>query len=252
MAITEWEIGRAAVGQREIKIVLCDDDPAFLEELGRELLRIFAKLSIRVKLAAFHGPGEISEDALRACEMAFLDIDYESDDRNGIDIARRLRELNNKCLLFFVTNFIDYAPAGFEVHAFRYILKRDRDEVLERYILQAMETVAEGQEYLRLWDQDLIVDVPLRQIEYLEVKDHYVSVHAGENAYILSSSLSSLGNALEPHGFLRVHNSYLVNMALIRKFRSRECLMVSGTSLAVGEKSYSVQKQKYLQWKGLK
>ncbi len=252
MAITEWEIGRAAIGQKEIKIVLCDDDPAFLEELGRELLRIFAKLNIRVKLAVFHGPGEISEDALRACDMAFLDIDYESDDCNGIDIARQLREINRKCLLFFVTNFIDYAPAGFEVHAFRYILKRDRDEVLERYILQAMETVAEGQEFLRLWDQDHIVDVPLHQIEYLEVKDHYVSVHAGVNIYILSSSLSALENALEPHGFLRVHNSYLVNMAHIRKFRSRECLMVSGTALAVGEKSYSVQKQKYLQWKGLK
>ncbi len=252
MAITEWEIGRAAIGQKEIKIVLCDDDPAFLEELGRELLRIFAKLNIRVKLAVFHGPGEISEDALRACDMAFLDIDYESDDCNGIDIARQLREINRKCLLFFVTNFIDYAPAGFEVHAFRYILKRDRDEVLERYILQAMETVAEGQEFLRLWDQDLVVDVPLHQIEYLEVKDHYVSIHAGENAYILSSTLSNMEAALAPHGFLRVHNSYLVNMALIRKFRSRECLMVSGTALAVGEKSYSVQKQKYLQWKGLK
>ncbi len=252
MAITEWEMGRTAVGQKEIKIVLCDDDSAFQEELGRALLRIFAKLNIHVEIAAFHAPAEISEDALRTCDMTFLDIDYESDDRNGIDIARRLRELNNKCLLFFVTNFIDYAPAGFEVHAFRYILKRDRDEVLERYILQAMETVAEGQEYLRLRDQDLIVDVPLHQIEYLEVQDHYVSIHAGENAYILSSSLSNLEAALAPHGFLRVHNSFLANMALIRKFRSRECLMVSGTSLAVGEKSYSAQKQKYLQWKGLK
>ncbi len=252
MAITEWEIGRAAIGQKEIKIVLCDDDPAFLAALHTELVRIFAKLNIRVKIAAFHGPGEISDDALCACDMAFLDIDYESDDLNGIDIARQLREINRKCLLFFVTNYIDYAPAGFEVHAFRYILKRDRDEVLERYILQAMETVAEGQEYLRLWDQDLIVDIPLHQIEYLEVKDHYVSIHAGENAYILSSTLSNMEAALAPHGFLRVHNSYLVNMALIRKFRSRECLMVSGTALAVGEKSYSVQKQKYLQWKGLK
>ncbi|MCD7755197.1 MAG: LytTR family DNA-binding domain-containing protein [Firmicutes bacterium] len=252
MAITEWEVGRAAVGQKEIKIVLCDDDPTFLEELSTELTRIFAKRNIRVKIAAFHGPAGISEDALRTCDMAFLDIDFESDDRNGIDIARELREVNSRSLLFFVTNFIDYAPAGFEVHAFRYILKQDRDEVLERYILQAMETLAEGQEHLRLRDEDRIVDVPLSQIEYLEVKDHYVSVHAGASTYTLSSSLSNLENALEPHGFLRIHKSYLVNMALIRKFRSRECLMVSGTALAVGEKSYPQHKQKYLRWKGLK
>ncbi len=250
MAITEWEVGRA--GQKEIQVVLCDDDPAFLEALHAELVRIFVKLNIRARVQIFSGPEDISDAALSTCDMAFLDIDYDSDDYNGIDIARRLRQRNRKSLLFFVTNFIDYAPAGFEVHAFRYILKRDRDQVLERYILQAMEAHAEGQEYLRLRDQDRVVEVPLDQIEYLEVKDHYVSIHAGENAYILSSSLSNLEAALEPHGFLRIHKSFLVNMAHIRKFRSRECLLLDGTLLAVGEKSYPEQKQKYLRWKGLK
>ena len=57
---------------------------------------------------------------------------------------------------------------------------------------------------------------------------------------------------MEEHGFLRIHKSYLVNMAYIRKFRSRECLLLDGTTLAVSEKNYSQQKQKYLLWKGLK
>ncbi len=251
MAIKQWEIGRAAVGERNIQIVLCDDDPVFQEALHRELVRIFTKLHLCAKITAFCAPAEITEDAFRACDMAFLDIDFENEDCNGIEIARRLRQVNREGLLFFVTNFIDYAPAGFEVRAFRYILKRDMDDILERYILQAMETVAEAQEYLRLWDQDRIVDVPLSQMEYLEVMDHYVSVHAGEDAYVLSATLSNLEAALEPHGFLRVHKSYLVNMAHIRKFRSRECLLANGTALAVGEKSYPQQKQKYLRWKGL-
>ena len=41
-------------------------------------------------------------------------------------------------------------------------------------------------------------------------------------------------------------------MDAIRKFRSRECLLSDGTSLAVGEKNYAKQKQKYMLWKGLK
>lgn len=184
--------------------------------------------------------------------MAFLDIDYESENRNGIDIARTLREANSRALIFFVTNYIDYAPAGYEVQAFRYILKRDIGEVLERYILQAMENMAEGQEFLRLWDQEQTVDLPLEQISYLEVLDHYVSIHTVGDTYTLGATLSSMESVMEAHGFLRVHKSYLVNMAHIRKFRSRECVLTDGTALAVSEKNYSQQKQKYLLWKGLK
>jgi DNA-binding LytR/AlgR family response regulator len=58
-------------------------------------------------------------------------------------------------------------------------------------------------------------------------------------------------SAMAAHGFLRIHKSYLVNMAHIRKFRSRECLLSDGTALAVSEKYYSQQKQKFLLWKGL-
>lgn len=252
MAITEWEIRRATVGQNNIKVTLCDDDPAFLKELHSEIERTFARLNRKAAISAFNTPADISPELLAECDMAFLDIDFESEDRNGIDIARTLRQVNSRALIFFVTNYIDYAPVGYEVQAFRYILKRDMGEVLERYILQAMENMAEGQEYLRLRDKEQTIDLPLEQITYLEVLDHYVSIHTGSDSFSLNATLSGMESEMEDHGFLRIHKSYLVNMAHIRKFRSRECLLLDGTLLAVSEKNYSQQKQKYLLWKGLK
>ena len=252
MAITEWEIRRAAVGQGNIKLILCDDDPVFLKALRSEVERTFSKLNMKATISAFNGPTDISPEQLAACDMAFLDVDFESVDRNGIDIARMLRQVNSHALIFFVTNYIDYAPAGYEVQAFRYILKRDMGEVLERYVLQDMENMAEGQEFLRLRDKEQTIDLPLVQITYLEVLDHYVSIHTDSKNYTLNATLSGMGSEMEEHGFLRIHKSYLVNMAYIRKFRSRECLLLDGTLLAVSEKNYSQQKQKYLLWKGLK
>ena len=252
MAITEWEIRRAAVGQNRINVILCDDDPVFLKALHSEIERTFAKLNMQVAISAFSSPTDISLEQFAACDIAFLDIDFESEDQNGIDIARTLRQVNSHALIFFVTNYIDYAPAGYEVQAFRYILKRDMGDVLERYILQAMENMAEGQEFLRLRDKEQTFDLPLEQISYLEVLDHYVSIHTGSDSFTLNATLSSMESEMETHGFLRIHKSYLVNMAHIRKFRSRECLLLDGTTLAVSEKNYSQQKQKYLLWKGLK
>ena len=252
MAITEWEIRRAALGQREIRILMCDDDPDFVEALRREVERVLAKLGMRPAIASFGEPGEIPEELLSACDMAFLDVDFDRVDSNGIDIARRLRQVNKNGLIFFVTNYIDYAPAGYEVQAFRYILKRDRDEVLERYLLQATETMAEGQVVLRLYEQESFLELPLEKIRWLEVLDHYVSIHSPEGDYTVGATLSAFEKELEAHGFLRIHKSYLVNMQYIHKFRSRECRLTDGTELAVSEKNYSRQKQKYLLWKGLK
>ena len=252
MAMTQWELRRTAVGQAGVGIILCDDDPVFLKALHSEIERSFAKLNMNAAITSFNSPVEISPEQLAACDIAFLDIDFESEDCNGIDIARTLRQVNSHGLIFFVTNYIDYAPAGYEVQAFRYILKRDMGDVLERYILQALESMAEDQVYLRLRDKEQAFDLPLDEISYLEVLDHYVSIHAGNNTYTLGATLSGMESAMEAHGFLRIHKSYLVNMAHIRKFRSRECVLTDGTTLAVSEKNYSQQKKKYLLWKGLK
>lgn len=252
MAITEWELHRAAFGQNNTKVILCDDDPVFLKELQSEIERTFIRLNMNAAITAFSSPQELPAELLAACDMVFLDIDFEKEDCSGIDIARTLRNANSHALIFFVTNYIDYAPAGYEVQAFRYILKRDMGEVLERYILQAMDNMAGDREYLRLKDKEQVIDLPLGQITYLEVLDHYVSIHTGSGSYTLNATLSGMESKLEQHGFLRIHKSYLVNMAHIRKFRSRECLLIDGNALAVSEKNYSQQKQKYLLWKGLK
>lgn len=252
MSITQWELGRTVIGQKDIQILLCDDDPEFLQTLRAEIIRAFKKLNMSAAFTVFSSPAAITQEAFARCELAFLDIDFDFEEQTGIDVARSLRQVNSKALIFFVTNYIDYAPTGYEVQAFRYVLKRDVSQVLERYILQAMELFAEGQEFLRVQTKDSRIDIPLGDIAFLEVMDHSVSIHTASQSYELNTTLSALEDRLEQHGFLRIHKSFLVNMHYIRKFRSRECLLTNGTTLAVSGRNYSQQKQKYLLWKGLK
>lgn len=252
MAMTEWKIRRTAIGQNSIRVILCDDEPDFIKTFYSEIESAFIKLNLKADISASSNVDDIPADLLASCDMAFLDIDFEGEDYNGIDIARRLRGVNKKAILFFVTNFIDYAPAGYEVQAFRYILKRDRNDVLERYIMQATEQMAEEREFLVLSDGEEGVEIPLDEISYLEVLNHEVIIHRKEGSHTLYASLSSLEEQLGKCGFLRIHNSYLVNMRYIQKYRSCECILTDGTALPASERNYSAQKQKYLLWKGLK
>lgn len=251
MSITEWEIMRNPLSQETVRVLMCDDDPHQLKVLDLEVRRIFEKQSRNVLISTAERPSLLCREHLEGWDIVFLDIDFPEGEETGIQLARRLRERNKSAILFFVTHFIEYAPEGYEVQAFRYILKRDIGQILERYILQAMEQLADNQEFIRLRGRDAVTDIPLSEIRYIEVMDHSVSIHAGSRSVSMTATLSGLEAGLEDRGFLRIHKSYLVNMRYIRRFRSRECLLTDGTSLAVSEKNYSQQKQKYLRWKGL-
>ena len=241
MAMSEWKLCRTAIWQTGIKVLLCDDDREFLNAFCDEIVEVFTKLNLKAELSAFNKADTIPEDMLASCEIAFFDIDFDGENYNGIDVARRLRAVNKKAILFFATNFIDYAPAGYEVQAFRYILKRDRSIVLERYVMQAIEQIADEREFLSISDGEQSIDFLLDDILYMDVLGHEVVIHRNECTHTLTTSLSSLEEQLQKCGFLRIHNSYLVNMRYIQKYRSRECILTDGTVLPTSERNYSVQ-----------
>lgn len=233
-----------------INIIACDDDSDFLDVFRTKILDAFAKLNTSADIHLFTNFHELTDEQLAVCDIAFLDIDFVGHDRNGLDIARKLREVNDHALIFFITNFIEYAPEGYEVQAFRYILKWDLDAVLSRYLMQALEKLSDANDTLQLQSDGKLLELKYSEILYLEVLGHSVSVVTETETYTINASLSSFEQQLENHGFLRVHKSYLVNMRHIKKFQCRELTLSSGAVLRVSEKSYAEQKRKYLLWKG--
>lgn len=251
--MAEKEMLELRIGKlnRQLRVLICDDDGASLLRIHQKAESVFEKLNTMVSFDLFDQAAEITMEQLRDCNIALLDIDLEGQGHSGIDVARRLRAVNGSALILFITNFIEYAPEGYEVQAFRYILKRDLDAVLSRYLMQALEQLSDAGDVLRLQSKGEILDIPVESILYLEVLGHSVSVfvQSGE-AHTVNASLSSFERQLETHGFLRIHKSYLVNMRHIKKFQCRELTLDNGTALRVSEKSYAEQKGKYLLWKG--
>lgn len=235
---------------KQLRVLICDDDRDSLARTHGKAHEVFEKLGSDVVFDLFDRCGQITQAHFQNCDIALLDVDLEGQEQNGIDVARRLRGVNNRALILFITSFIEYAPEGYEVQAFRYILKRDLDAVLGRYLMQALEQLSENCEVLQLQSRGELVDLPVDSILYLEVLGHSVSVVTAERIYTVNATLSSFEQQLENHGFLRVHKSYLVNMRHIRKFQCRELTLGNSITLRVSEKSYAEQKRKYLLWKG--
>lgn len=235
---------------KEIRTLICDDNRESLDVIRQKAETIFTKLNMHGVFDLYDTCEAVSADSLNHCDIALLDVDFEGQTGNGIDLARKLRRVNKRAVILFITNFIEYAPEGYEVQAFRYILKRDLDTVLGRYLMEAMTLLSDARECLRLEYRGELLELSFDSILYLEVLGHSVSIVTERETYTISASLSSFEQELENHGFLRVHKSFLVNMRHIKKFQCRELTLDNGTAIRVSEKSYAEQKRKYLLWKG--
>lgn len=240
-----------------VRVILCDDDDAACHRIEAEITEIFQYLDVKVKIHSYFDTDLLSDQILSSCDIALLDVNFGNASCNGVDIARRLRKFRKDTVIIFITNYIEYAPEGYEVQAFRYILKRNLAKDLRPYMHQAIEKIRSARETVKISVNGEIIDLAVDDILFFEVQQHSVTVHIRKDSsgrsiktYSFYASLTELEERLEPHGFLRIHKSYLVNMRHISKFQCREAVLSNGTVLRVGEKSYAENKRKYLLWRG--
>lgn len=239
-----------------IQIVLCDDTPQFLSSLRDNIRMILNTHGVESTLHCYVNIDSIPENTLASADVFFLDIDFSGKEYTGIDLARRIRRFRQDSIIIFVTNYIEYAPEGYEVQAFRYCLKSEIHNKLEAYLLQTISRLNAGQETLRISISGEIITVPLSDILYIESQGHAAVIHAlkpdfqSARTYRFYATLTSLEEQLSSQGFLRIQKSYLVNMKRLKRFGCSEAVLDNGTVLPVSEKNYAKQKKQYLLWKG--
>ena len=72
------------------------------------------------------------------CDIAFLDIEMR--DVNGIELAKKIQEINSKVNIVFVTGYGDYTGEAFSIFASAYIMK----PVTAEKVKKALETLRYG------------------------------------------------------------------------------------------------------------
>ena len=244
--------GRTQRGNRMLRILLADDDPVFLSRMEHLLMQYAAQRQLNIQIGAYTRD-DMSGFILQPYDIAFLDIDFGNRRGAGIDLARRLRQKRNDAIIIFVTSYVEYAPEGYELRAFRYLLKTDVDAKLEAYFSQAVEHFTTKRDVVSIQNNGEIINLAVDDILYLESEKHTVHIHmlcGNFDQYSCYSSLQSFEEKLQPLGFLRIQKSYLVNMRHIKKLQCNEVVIENGLKLPVSEKNYREIKRAYLLWKG--
>ena len=81
-------------------------------------------------VTAFRKQADLLEDAEKnGCDVAFLDIHMRG--MNGVELAKKLKEINPKMNIIFVTGFSEYTGDAMRLHASGYIMKPVTKEKVE-------------------------------------------------------------------------------------------------------------------------
>lgn len=215
-------------------ILICDDEPAVarqVEQLARQHLE---QRGIPVQSAVCtRGEEVLARSDLAQYQLALLDVDLET--MTGIALGRRLKQQNPELVLVYISAYLEFAPEGYTVRAFRYLLKRDMERMLP---------IRQGRRE---------TEVPLDQIYYLESDLRKINVY-GETLHKPLCSyygkLTDLPASLQEDGFLRVGRSFVVNMRYIRQISNYKVMLQNGVELGVSRNGYAAIRGAYLEWKG--
>lgn len=234
-----------------MKILICDDDLHFARQVEQALEQYGRAHGLPVECIVSDDPAQllVRED-IEQCQAAFLDVDMKPLD--GIALGRQLRRRAPGLLLVYVSAYLEFAPEGYTVQAFRYLLKRDVEKALPLCMEELVRQLAPRDAVLCVATRDGTLRLPYRDIYYLQSDLRRIHVRGAASGQSLCSFYGRL-DELEPQlaagGFVRTGKSYLVNMAYIQMLRSGQVTLCNGEELNVS-RTYSAQaRQAYARWR---
>lgn len=215
-----------------INAVLIDDEKNALELLEWQL----QTWCPQVKPMALCASADEGIAAISKYDPQLIFLDIEMPRKNGFEVLQAFDDPG--FAVIFTTAYDQFALKAFKYAAFDYLLKPvDADELkaaVHRFeklcrqrdfkqqlniLLQQYQQPQSLPGRVPLTMQDGILFASPQQIVYCDAASNYCFVHFDDKTkLVLSKTLKDMEDLLLPYNFLRVHHSYLINAAHVKRY----------------------------------
>ena len=185
-----------------------------------------------------------------AYDVIFLDISMRG--QNGMELARQIREKEKDVILVFVTSDASYVFDGYEVGAYRYLMKPvDEEKLWEILDYARMQKEVEEENYILVKKDSQSVRVNLKDIIYIEAQKHYVNLcmENKESINIKTAFTELLQETQEKSDtILLTHRSYAVNIEKVVRIERTECVLSDSSVIPVSRSFYKEVNEAFIKY----
>ncbi len=229
-------------------LAYCDDEEIQLEFVKNLTGQWAAERGVSLHFSAYRSAEELlfEHTSLFPFNLLILDIDMKGMD--GMALARRVRNQDGKLPILFLTNHKEYVFEGYEVGAYRYLLKPLHRETY--FPLLDKFNAAENKEkrYLLENVSGETVKIDMEEILYLEAEGHYLNIHTTTEIYKCKKNFHEAIKAIESYGFVGTHRSFFVNLRYVERILRTECVLSDGSRIPISRSSYKEVNEAFLSW----
>jgi DNA-binding LytR/AlgR family response regulator len=230
-----------------INCIIVDD-----EKMAVDFLYQFCKKSDKVNvLATFNDPS----DALaylkeNKTDLVFLDVEMP-----GLTGFNLLDNLPYKPKIILTTSKTEYAFEAFQYRVDDYLKKPITfprftdaiDKIHEELSNQMGSNASGGEDHIFIKADGKLISLSYDEILYMESMGDYVKVVTPSKKHLTLNTLTAIEDKLDKSKFIRVHRSYIVNLAKIKDIQGAT-LLVEGSVIPISKshKDEVLQKIKIL------
>lgn len=219
------------------RIAICDVDEETRKNISEVITEVSDKLNQDVHIFTYTNGQEMLNSNIRY-NLIFLEVDLPG--KNGITIAKEIREKDHRAQIVFVTNYENYWKKAYRVHAFDYIQKpfmlNDIKRVLIDYYQMINNQQSDVVSFKDLNNDELMI--PTNEIIYIScgVKKRQVIVIAKNEDYICKGIINEIYTKLNNFDFFMPHRSHIINLSQVKSYkRNDKILMVNDDEIPLSK-----------------
>ena len=220
---------------KRIRALIVDDEP-----LARERIRRFLGSEIDIEIIGECADGRETIEAVTTLKPDLIFLDIQIPELDGFEVLREIGVAEMPAVIF-ITAYDRYALQAFDVHALDYLLKpynrqrfskaveRARSQLLHGKnngfddrllsLVENLTTEPKHLERLVIKSAGRVFFLRADEIDWIEAEGNYLRLHTGRESHLLRETMTRMAAKLDPHKFLRIHRSTLVNIDRIKELQ---------------------------------
>lgn len=173
-------------------------------------------------------------------DLFFLDIEFgKCSSMNGYRLSEIIREHNRASVIAFITNSKNYMQQGYEVSAYRYLLKPVSKEGVFGCLDHCMKNTLSGLDpFLSLMKKEGISRIRIKEIILAESGLHSVTIQTtnGSETARIYESFEDYIKAFPVEWFVQIQRGLVVNVLYITRFTKDTVYLSTGIDFLIGRK----------------